>query len=192
MIQRYFLTIGVLNADRMTPVLTALFDGFALKASRTELESIASPPTWLSVLEQLRSLAQNLAIDVPEGGLDSMPAALLLLAAHFRRLNDPALARLIEANHFERNVDLDTLFTIAKLFDDGHGLTGVWLDAEPYREDRAHSSTHLAHELLDLLAELLPGVTDVTDRAQLRERLATILVNAGDVVSDHDSPPQPH
>jgi len=192
MIQRYFLTVGVLNADRMTPVLTALFDGFALKTSRAELESVASPPTWSSVLEQLRGLARNLGIDAPEGALDSMPAVLLLLAAHFRRLDDPALVRLIEANRFERNVDLDTLFTIAKLFDDGHGLTGLWLDAEPYREDRPHSAAHLANELLDLLADLLPAVTDANDRVQLRKRLATILVDAGEVVGGHDSTHQPH
>jgi len=192
MIQRYFLTIGVLTADRMTPVLAALFDGFALKTVRAELTSISSPPTWTSVLEQLRSVVRNLAIDPPEGALDSIPSVLLLLAAHFRCLDDPALVRLIETHRFERDVDLDTLFTIAKRFDDGHGLKALRFDAGPYRADLADSATHLANELLDLLADLLPTVTDANDRVQLRKRLATILVDAGEVVSGQDSTHQPH
>lgn len=184
MINRYFLATGVVVLDRMTPVIEALFGGFNLQAAPPEAQScsIAAIPTWTDVLARLRALSETLSLDPPEGALDTVPSALLLFAAHFCCVDDPALADLLEAHRFERDADIETLFTIAKRFDDGHGLKTVKFNASPYQGDLAHSAKHLANETLDLLSGLMPLVADQQERAALRLRLVTILVDAGETI----------
>lgn len=192
MVQRYFLATGVMVLETVTPVIQALFGGFNLKPQPPDTTSIAAIPTWSHVLEQLRALAQHLSIHPPEGSLDDMRSVLLLLAAHFRCLDDGAIVHLVEIHRFERDADLDTLFVIANRFDDGHGLKVIKFNAGPYQGDLAHSAVHLANEMLDLLTDVLPSVTDAEALAQIRKRLATILMDAAEVIQAEPPPDTQH
>ena len=192
MIYRYFLATGVMTLEKITPVIEALFGGFNLKPEPPDATLTPAFPTWSQVLEALRTLAGSLSIDLPEGAFDNMRSILLLLATHFGCLDDPAIVHLIETHRFERDADLDTLFVIANRFDDGHGLHVIKFNAGPYQGDLAHSATHLANEMLDLLTDVLPSVTDRKALAQIGRRLATILADNGEVIDAELPPEKPH
>lgn len=181
MLQRYFLTTGVLILDQVTPVIEALFGGFNFRPAPPGADDsrVATIPTWSAVLERLVALAAELSIRPSEGALDNMASALLLLSAHFGCFKDAALVDFIEHHPFEGEADLDTLYIIARRFDDGHGLKDIRLNSNPcHAELVAHSAADVASEMLDMLSDVLPLITDEAVLEPLRRRLARMLAEA--------------
>lgn len=73
----------------------------------------------------MQELAESLGVSlVDEEGNEAlmMEDVLHVLARHFNAEQNEELENLIEHTDFEEESDLDSLFTIAKAFDDGHGL----------------------------------------------------------------------
>lgn len=134
MANNYYDATGVLVLDRVTPVITALFNGFALDENhpgngRAYIARISesSDAQWSDVLDGLVDLAG--ALDLPVEDEEPIIEILLrALATHFGVDQDEDLAHLIEHHAFEDAADLDALFLIASCFDDGHHLTAILLE----------------------------------------------------------------
>jgi hypothetical protein len=110
-------------------VITALFGPFELDASYPGkgLAYIANISdrtncTWDDVLENLRELVEELGLSLPEDAEDNIEENLYVLASHFGADGNYELGNLIEHSQFDDEADLESLFTIARAFDDGHGL----------------------------------------------------------------------
>lgn len=132
MSNNYYDATGVLVLDRITPVITALFGGFNLDETypgdgetyiaRT---SEGSDPQWDDIRDNLVELAYQLGRPFPEDEEPSIQSYLRLLAKHFSAESDPQLDHLLRAHRFEDGAELDTLFVVARCFDDGHGLRAI-------------------------------------------------------------------
>lgn len=129
MANNYYDMTGVLVLNKVTPVIKALFgpleldenhpgNGIVYIANISESTSCS----WDSVLENLRELAERLGLSQPEDAEDEIEEYLNVLATHFCAESNTEIANLIEMTDFENDADVDTLFTIALAFDDGHGL----------------------------------------------------------------------
>lgn len=134
MANTYFDTTGVILIDAATPVIQALYAAYELdvgypgkgEAYVANL-SEKTDTSWNTVIESLGLLAQKLGIPVPldNVALADDPKALLLdLGRHFKPEGDPALAKLVEEIDFDGNSDFESLATLARCFDDGHGFKG--------------------------------------------------------------------
>ncbi|NNM52099.1 MAG: hypothetical protein HKM02_07725 [Pseudomonadales bacterium] len=123
----YYDMTGVLILDQVTPVIKALFNGYNLDGSfpgkgQAYIANISesSNCSWYSVCENLESLAKELGLKIDESNM--IEEVLSVLASHFSANQNNDLANLMENSTFEDDASLDALFTIAKAFDDGHGL----------------------------------------------------------------------
>lgn len=91
-------------------------------------------PQWSDVREGLIRLGSELELNIDNN--IEMSVALEVFAQRFGTDQRGELKSLIEHHMFEGAADLDTLFWIATLFDDGHGLTeihfeGCWYCSKP-------------------------------------------------------------
>lgn len=136
MANNYYDMTGVLVLNKVTPVIKALFgpleldenhpgNGIVYIANISESTSCS----WDSVLENLREVAEGLGLSLPEDAEDSAEEHLNMLATHFCADGNTDIANLIEMTDFEDDADVDTLFTIALAFDDGHGLKSYKTEA---------------------------------------------------------------
>lgn len=133
MTQHFHDLTGVLVLDQVTPVIKALFGGFKLDESRPGNGEVfiarmseTNDPQWDDIRDQLVALAKQLGLSPSdtEAGATSEDW-LSALAEHF---NGGALllCNLIEPDD---SAELDDLFEIAQLMDDGHGLKAMKLEA---------------------------------------------------------------
>jgi hypothetical protein len=125
---------GVLVLKKVTPVIKALFGGFKLDENypgngQAYIASMSEGGlcSWDSVLENLQELAQqfgHITKSEQSEPTETVEQVLSLLAGHFNAHNNIELENLIEHGDFSQDVavNLDSLFSIAKAFDDGHGL----------------------------------------------------------------------
>lgn len=160
MANNYYEGTGVLMLDRVTPVIKALFGGFALDENypgngQAYIAQIAEThnPQWDDVLEGLADLAATLGLDLPDQQGDSSLSGILeLLAEHFGADQDEELANLIEHHNFEDGADLDALLLIATCLDDGHHLTaiqfeGCWYCSKPRLFEFGGDGCYLSREV---------------------------------------------
>ncbi len=161
MANNYCDMTGVLVLDKVTPVIKALFGVFELDErypgnGEAYIACIAESSccSWDSVLENLHELAQDLLGHAPENG-ETVDDVLLILATHFKAEQNEELANLIEHRNFEDEADLASLFTIARAFDDGHGLKAyktetAWRCSQPrlfeFGGSGSFAGTHVAVE----------------------------------------------
>jgi hypothetical protein len=125
-----YAATGVLVLERVTPIITALFDGFHLNANYPgngrayiAFTGDGASQSWAHILGNLSSLGARRGILPRE---DPEPKTLLLAwAKHFHAEQDKELQGLIEYCLFEKEADLDPLFLLATRFDDGHKLTAI-------------------------------------------------------------------
>ena len=145
MANNYFDMTGVLRLTQVTPVIKALFGGMDLdpefpgngEAYICQM-SESTHQTWEDVLDQLDELATALGV-TPEPAAedeDDADALLWALAKHFKSDGQEAFAALMEGSTFDEDADLDSLFVLARAFDDGHGLSatlyeGCWHSDKP-------------------------------------------------------------
>jgi len=123
---------GVLMLEKVTPVIEALFghleldpkyqgNGQAYIAVKAEMTSTS----WRHPIDELEPLADKWGL-APEGGFEGPEEILRALAAHFGAIQNEDVAALIEQVDFnEEDADLEALFLLAQVFDDGHGLKGI-------------------------------------------------------------------
>ena len=168
MANNYYDATGVLILDRVTPIITALFDGFKLDEShpgngQAYVARIAedSNPSWDGVLSRLMALAAQLDLPAPDrGDADddndsdelSISVVLSLLAPHFGADQNAELANLIERHNFEGDADLEALFLIAICFNDGHNLAaiqfeGCWHCSQPRLFEFGGDGCYLSREI---------------------------------------------
>jgi hypothetical protein len=130
----YYDLTGVLRLTQATPVIKALFGGMNLdpehpghgEAYFCQISESTSQ-TWEDVLEQLDELATALGV-TPEPAAedeDDADALLWALAKHFKGDEKEAFAALMEGSTFDEEADLESLFVLARAFDDGHGLSAI-------------------------------------------------------------------
>lgn len=144
MANNYYDATGVLVLRAVTPVITALFGGFNLDASypgdgEAYIARISEDtnPSWDEVFDCLKNLADTLSIPLTESETGDIRAVLKRLSEHFNCAHDAALGHFINQHPFDdEEIDLDSLFTLATRFDDGHGLTairweGAWHCSKP-------------------------------------------------------------
>jgi hypothetical protein len=133
MANNYYQMTGVLTLERVTPVIRALFGGFHLDAhypgkghAYIALTDDDYSSCWDDIIGELFKLAASLGV-LPQEKEEDADAKTVLsaLAAHFHVDEDEALRNLIEQYRFEDCADLNTLFLLATLFDDGHRLAAI-------------------------------------------------------------------
>lgn len=130
MANNYYDMTGILFLDKATPVIKALFGAFELDENypgngQAYIANISdsSNCSWESVGENLQDMVEDIGLSLPEDAESTVEDCLHALAAHFNADKNEELANLIEHADFDDEADLDSLFTIARAFDDGHGLT---------------------------------------------------------------------
>lgn len=143
MANNYCDLTGVIFVNQVTPVIKALFkcyeldettpgNGSAYIASFSE----GSSTSWDSVYENLLDLIETLKLKIPEDDLETAVDILEFLTTHFKAEANEELANLLEHGDFENDADLDQLFTIARAFEDGHGMSGVKTEACWYADKK--------------------------------------------------------
>ena len=133
---------GVLVLTKVTPVIQALFGPFKLDAASAESGAAfiaVGPqddnPTWQNIYVTLSPLISSLSLETQYLSDDDLPAALQLIAAHFHVQSNPILVDLLRSHPFGGKADLSTLFLLARLFNDGHGLTAIRLGTAHFPRD---------------------------------------------------------
>ena len=202
---------GVLVLNKVTPVIKALFGAFELDPTypgdgRAYIANMAESTnaTWAAVLENLQELADELDLTLDteddQNMAETASKTLTALATYFKVGQPETLVAnlgLTKPSDFEQDVDLATLFAIAKAFDDGHGLTayapeGCWHCDRPrlyefggsgeYRSSNVYvyaNSTHCLELGKELDESLSSGDTDGAART-IREEVARLLTGIAD------------
>jgi len=118
---------GMLMLERITPVITALFGGYLQQATVCQ-EGIMiklwedMPPTWRQVHQALVQLGNTLDMPIPRKAQSKIKDHLDWFAWFLRSEESTRLQALLREHSFESMVDLDTLFLLSEILDDGHGL----------------------------------------------------------------------
>jgi hypothetical protein len=131
----YYQMTGVLTLERVTPVITALFDGFHLEADTLgkgraliSLKAGEYYPRWEKIVAELSRLAVDLGVLPRETEQTAdLETVLSVLAVHFQVEQD--VQGRIEQALFADCADLDSLFALATRFNDGHQLTAIETNA---------------------------------------------------------------
>jgi hypothetical protein len=153
---KHYTAGGVLILQRVTPIITALFEGYlACRHSRKGQASlaftIASIPSWARILGNLAALGVRQGILPPKKKHPQPEPLLLAWARHFHVEQDKTLLELIEYERFDREAELDPLFFLATRFDDGHRLTAIetadgWTGDRPPRPGFGATTTFYSRE----------------------------------------------
>lgn len=135
----YYDMTGVLVLDKITPVIRALFGAFALDEKEFENGQVyiadisaTQDHKWTCVHDNLLALAGSLGLDIAgikPAAAEEVEAVISLLATHFKADGNTDLLNLIDHTDFDEDADLEAVFTLARAFDDGHGLKGFKTEA---------------------------------------------------------------
>ena len=131
MANNYYDMTGVLVLDKVTPIIKALFDDFALDHHGEGEAYFAcmaetNNPNWEDITERLYEILEGYGvIALPDDADQTTENILYSLASHFGANDDVSFNNLIEHADFSECVDLDVLFDIAQRLDDGHGLKAI-------------------------------------------------------------------
>jgi hypothetical protein len=135
MSKNYYDMTGVLVLDKVTPVIEAFFSPLKLDPTFPGhgeayicMQTKKYLPMWDDVLKNLRGLATHLGLALPAETDDDLVGYLTLLASHFGTSLDDCFLN-IEDFIYGVDVEVEELFSLALLFNDGHGLKAVKTDA---------------------------------------------------------------
>lgn len=121
---------GMLMLERITPVITALFGGYLQQATVCQ-EGIMiklwedMPPTWRQVHQALVQLGNALGMPIPRKAQSKIKDQLDWFSWFLRNEESSQLQTLLREHSFEGMADLDTLFLLSEILNDGHGLFGM-------------------------------------------------------------------
>ncbi|MBZ0291751.1 MAG: hypothetical protein K8L99_04205 [Anaerolineae bacterium] len=139
----YSDSTGVLELEKVTPAIKALFGAFNMDESypgdgKVYIARISEgqDTSWGVVVDNLRAWATELALNVDD---ESTPKDVLTaLAGYFRKGDDLWFAEIGDAIEpaLEQDAEIEILFGIAQRIDDGHGLKairleGCWRSSKP-------------------------------------------------------------
>jgi hypothetical protein len=118
---------GMLMLERVTPVITALFGGYLQQATVCEKGIMIKlwedmPPTWRQVHQALVQLGNALGMPISGKSQFTIQGQLDWFSWFLRNEESPQLQTLLREHSFEGMADLDTLFLLSEILDDGHGL----------------------------------------------------------------------
>lgn len=118
---------GMLMLDRVTPVITALFGAYVQQATVCQDGIIIKlwedmPPSWRQVHQALVQLGNTLDMPIPPKAKSTIKGQLDWFAWFFREKESSDLQALLREHSFVGMADLDTLFSLSEILDDGHGL----------------------------------------------------------------------
>lgn len=168
---------GLLTLEKVTPIIKALFQGFALTPDFNDrgdafiaLITESSTPDWDSIKHRLLALASERDISI--GGTDepTIQSILRALIGFFGTGDQDQLDQLtalIENNCFELAPHLKELFLIATACNDGHNLTkicfqGCYRCAKPRLHEFGGNSLFISQRLT-LLSDTLAGLCRAVD-----------------------------
>ncbi|MYM92419.1 hypothetical protein [Duganella vulcania] len=135
MSNNYYDAVGVVTFVKATPVVQALFGDFILEGStpsdtQFEIATLAEMvnPQWDDIHERLRELSKTLSLQLPDDAQDTIEEQLFCLGSHFGQDDNADLLNLIDNYAFDNDADLEVLYTLARYFDDGHGIKSVHME----------------------------------------------------------------
>jgi hypothetical protein len=202
MANNYYEGTGVLMLERVTPIITALFGDFSLDANYPgggqayiAIRDEINPPDWSDIARHLARSAPKLGINVKAGA--DIVDVLRAYARHYQREDDEDMKCLLDEQHvLKEDADLETLFRIASLLNDGHQLAairfeGCWYCSRPRlfefggdaffysREIKLSGSTR---QTMNFAADLHVALTqkDVSNATAIVTRQTLELLNAID------------
>lgn len=129
-------TLNFANGVRLTPVIKALLGALAYDAVGTS-ESAASlafsgehTATWGDVLTHLAEQCRELGIKLPADAQEELLFEAIYALADHIGAHDFDIVPVIAMGNFAlaESAPVDVLVTLAKLLDDGHGLTGYRIE----------------------------------------------------------------
>lgn len=129
-------TLNFANGVRLTPVIKALLGALAYDAAGAS-ESSASlafsgehNATWGDVLTHLAEQCRELGIKMPADAQDELLFESIYALADHIGAHDFDIVPVIAMGNFAlaERAPVDVLVTLAKLLDDGHGLTGYRIE----------------------------------------------------------------
>lgn len=133
MANSYFELTGVLKIAQATPILHALYDGYELddEDPGNGLAYIAimegTDRSWDTIIESLTEVAVKLGFDEDFG--DGTPEEVLnFLAVKFSVVDMPRFNDFLAATDFSEESELEPLYYLATIFNDGHGIE--WFKTE--------------------------------------------------------------
>lgn len=131
----YSDSTGVLELEKVTPAIKALFGAFNMDESypgdgKVYIARISEgqDTSWEAVMDDLRAWAAELALNV--GDELSPKDVLTALAGHFGKADDAWFAEIGDAIEpaLDQDAEIEILFGIAQRIDDGHGLKAIRLE----------------------------------------------------------------
>ena len=133
MANNYYDMTGVLCLREVTPVIQALFGAFELDAKypgsgEAYIANLAETTScsWNTVVENLGEYVKSLGLSVDEDDEETLDLYLKALATHFGIDFDAKVAPVLEDVDTEGyDAEIEKLFELARIFDDGHGLHAI-------------------------------------------------------------------
>ena len=122
-------TLGVLKLSKTTAFITALFGTYISDQPTEKSGEIVvdySRPykirLWKDVAADLLFLAKQLDMPVENAIADPLSASLKAIAQKYGCRDQKRLEAILQSLYLQSYAELEVLFTIATLIDDGHGL----------------------------------------------------------------------
>lgn len=157
---------GILMLERITPVITALFGGYAQQITTCQDGIIIKlwedmPPSWRQVHLALVQLGNTLDMPIPHKAKSTIKGQLDWFAWFLREEESSDLKALLREHSFEGMADIETLFMLSDILNDGHGLFALRFEGllprgipallQPRRPQRHH---HVADRQTDAPSRL--------------------------------------
>jgi hypothetical protein len=129
---------GMLMLERITPVITALFGGYIQQATACQGGFIIKlwedmPPSWREVHRALVQLGNALDMPIPPKARSTIQGQLDWFAWFLRNEESSDLQALLRDHCFEGVADIETLFLLSDILNDGHGLFAMRFEGLPPR-----------------------------------------------------------
>jgi hypothetical protein len=146
---------GMLMLERITPVITALFGGYVQQVTACQDGFIIKlwedmPPSWRQVHQALVQLGDKLDMPIPLKAKSTIHGQLDWFAWFLREKESSDLQALLREHSFEGMADIETLFLLSDILDDGHGLFAMRFEGllprgipallQPRRPQRRHQT----------------------------------------------------
>ncbi len=194
MANNYYDSTGVVVLEKTTPIIKALFGCYNLDetepgdgSAEVYIAQVAEDNSirWDEIFEALTERLIEWKVVSENEAPEDMETCLAMVGAHFGKAEDPDLLSIIESGSFTEDSDLMTLFDLAQIFDDGHGLReirmeGCWHCSKPrlfnFGGDGMYVSKNLtltgnSTSIVGLGEEISHAIT-ANDNAKAAEKLA--------------------
>lgn len=136
--------VGFVTFEKATPILYALFGAFVLEDATPSEACLeigfvhwTPQPTWYDIYLRLRGLVVGFSLVAKDDCNEELRLLLCFLATKYGYEFESEVYDFIANCDFEHNVEMQDLFSLARIFDDGHRIKAVRLEGGIYG-DRCH------------------------------------------------------